>query len=56
MYYFRDWPNTKVPKIAVGVYTIWQNTKFVYVGMAGGSLSAEVIANHRQTGKAIKGL
>lgn len=35
LYCFSDWPTGDIPEIAVGVYTIWQGAKFVYVGMAG---------------------
>jgi hypothetical protein len=47
VYYFRDWPNPLVPQISAGVYTIWQEDSFIYVGMAGRSLSAEDITKHR---------
>lgn len=57
VFYFRNWPNPKVPKIAVGVYTIWLDTRLIYVGMAGRSLTVEDIANHRQsTSIRIRGL
>jgi hypothetical protein len=46
VYYFRDWPNPLVPQISAGVYTIWQESLFLYVGMAGRSLSAEDIIRH----------
>jgi hypothetical protein len=34
-YRFADWPNPAVPKAGAGVYTIWDATQFIYVGMAG---------------------
>jgi hypothetical protein len=36
-YPFSEWPKpNKVPKIAVGVYTIWhQDGRFMYVGWSG---------------------
>jgi len=34
-YRFADWPNAQVPKIAAGVYTIWQDSRLIYVGMSG---------------------
>jgi hypothetical protein len=46
-YYFRDWPNPLVPRISAGVYTIWQGDLFIYVGMAGRSLSVEDITTNR---------
>jgi len=42
---FSDWPNLTVPKVAAGVYTIWDGSRFIYVGMAGrGMTTAEVDA------------
>jgi hypothetical protein len=40
---FSDWPNPSVPKIAAGVYTIWDSGRFIYVGMSGRALTAEDI-------------
>jgi hypothetical protein len=30
---FSDWPDPSVPKVAAGVYTIWDHDRFIYVGM-----------------------
>jgi hypothetical protein len=38
---FSDWPNESVPKIAAGVYTIWDSRRLTYVGMAGRGLAAD---------------
>jgi hypothetical protein len=35
LYRFADWRNTPVPKVAAGVYTIWDDDRFIYVGMSG---------------------
>ena len=40
-YRFSDWPNESVPKIAAGVYAIWDSRRLIYVGMAGSGLSAK---------------
>jgi hypothetical protein len=40
---FSDWPNPSVPKVAAGVYTIWEQDRFIYVGMAGRGLVADDI-------------
>jgi len=32
---FSKWPDTPVPKVAAGVYTIWEQDRFIYVGMSG---------------------
>lgn len=39
-YEFAKWPNVHVPKVAAGVYTIWQGTRFIYVGMSGRGMKA----------------
>ena len=54
-YLFADWPHGSVPKIAAGVYTIWEDTTLIYVGMAGRGLTAEHIAAPGEPRKA-KGL
>lgn len=38
---FAEWPDPSVPKVAAGVYTIWDAEHFVYVGMAGRAITAE---------------
>ena len=49
---FSDWPNSEIPQVAAGVYTIWDGDKLVYVGMAGRSLTAETISGYRsETGR-----
>jgi hypothetical protein len=40
-YRFSDWPNESVPNVTAGVYTIWDDDRFIYVGMAGRGLGAE---------------
>ncbi|WP_210755059.1 hypothetical protein [Gordonia paraffinivorans] len=39
---FADWPNPAVPKVAAGVYTIWQGRSFIYVGMSGRAMSLDM--------------
>jgi hypothetical protein len=37
---FSNWPNRSIPPIAAGVYAVYDSSdKFLYVGMAGASLS-----------------
>jgi hypothetical protein len=38
---FADWPNDQVPRRAAGVYTIWRQEEFIYVGMSGRGARAE---------------
>jgi len=37
---FSDWPNRELPKVAAGVYTIWERDRLIYVGMAGRGMNA----------------
>ena len=32
---FSDWPNSFGAEVAAGVYTIWEHSRLIYVGMAG---------------------
>ena len=41
LFRFADWPNEQVPRRAAGVYTIWRQEEFVYVGMSGRGAKAE---------------
>jgi hypothetical protein len=41
---FADWPNLQIPPVAAGVYTVWEGETFLYVGMAGRTLTRETIA------------
>jgi len=34
-YKFSDWPNSKLPPIAAGVYAVWEVEAFLYCGMSG---------------------
>jgi hypothetical protein len=38
---FAEWPDPSVPKVAAGVYTIWDGEHLVYVGMAGRAITAD---------------
>ena len=38
---FADWPSDQVPRRAAGVYTIWRQEEFIYVGMSGRGAKAE---------------
>ena len=38
---FQDWPNEQVPKRTVGVYTVWEGDRLLYVGMSGRAMTAE---------------
>jgi hypothetical protein len=52
---FSGWPEPSVPKIAAGVYTVWEGGRLIYVGMSGRALAAEDIAAPDEPAKA-KGL
>jgi hypothetical protein len=52
---FADWPNESVPKVAAGVYTIWDAGRLIYVGMAGRGMQAKELDSPDEPTKA-KGL
>ncbi len=57
LYPFRSWPNAALLNVCAGIYTIWQDGKLLYAGMAGRALTEEQIAAERQTNlKSKKGL
>jgi hypothetical protein len=48
---FSDWPNPDVPNVAIGLYTVWREEEFLYVGMAG---RADVENLRKRTGSSAK--
>jgi hypothetical protein len=56
LYRFADWPNDAVPAVAAGAYTVWEGDNLVYAGMAGRSLTAESIMEHRNDPTRVTGL
>ena len=52
-YRFDGWPNDAMPRVAAGVYTVWQQDRLIYAGMAGRGLSEEEIRD-RLTGDSKK--
>lgn len=38
---FADWPVDAVPLQSAGVYTVWRENEFLYVGMAGRAMGAD---------------
>jgi hypothetical protein len=54
---FSAWPNLEIPRVASGVYTIWNREgAYIYVGMAGRSLTEEAIVQRRLNPMARAGL
>jgi hypothetical protein len=51
VYAFRDWRNSVVPPVVIGVYTIWDADQLLYVGMAGEKLTADKISEFRKENK-----
>ena len=44
LFSFSDWPNSQIPKVCAGVYTIYdENECLIYVGMAGAELTEDKI-------------
>jgi len=38
---FADWPDEQVPRRTAGVYTVWRDEEFLYVGMSGRGAQSE---------------
>jgi hypothetical protein len=38
LYSFANWPNEDIPRVSVGVYTVWLGEQLVYVGYSGRNL------------------
>jgi len=56
LYSFAEWPIPTLPNVAAGIYAIWKETEFVYVGIAGHGWSETKIAKMREEGERNKGL
>jgi len=55
-YDFEKWPNSIVPRIAAGAYTVWLRNKLAYVGMAGRRWKEKELRQRREEGKRAIGL
>ena len=56
LFRFANWPNEHVPRRTAGVYTIWREGAFIYVGMSGrGAQHEDFVAPSGQLAEA-KGL
>jgi len=53
---FSEWPNSAVPSVAAGVYTIWNHRTLIYVGMAGRGHTEESLASGAAQPKYVTGL
>ena len=47
---FSAWPNNDLPKVAAGVYVVWEQDTFMYAGMAGREFEKAVAAGKVQAG------
>ena len=55
-YWFSDWPNSDVPRVAAGLYSVWLKDRFIYIGMSGRGLSKKEIEASRKGGHQPRGL
>ena len=51
LFTFKDKTSWTVPKVSSGVYTIWNQDEFLYVGMSGKNINEMNIENIRSEGK-----
>jgi hypothetical protein len=50
---FGDWPVSQVPKVAAGVYAIWDDDRLVYVGMSGRGLMRQDLTDAQGSGRKV---
>jgi hypothetical protein len=55
-YLFRDWPIQAIPRVAIGLYSVWREQQFVYIGVAGRALTPELVTQHSNDGGRPRGL
>ena len=48
LFSFSDWPNEEIPRVSVGVYTVWLGQQLVYVGYSGRNLRPHEIKAARK--------
>lgn len=48
LFSFGDWPNEDIPRVSVGVYTVWLGEQLVYVGYSGRNLRPHEIKAARK--------
>ena len=51
LFLFDEWPTGDVPAVTAGVYTIFEGSSFLYVGMSGRAATAPEISEAAQRGK-----
>lgn len=49
-YRFSDWPNSNIPKVAAGIYAIWDNDQLFYCGMSGRQIENPLNQNKKKYG------
>ena len=55
-YSFKNWPNPDLPDVAIGVYTVWDHDRFLYVGIAGTALTKDDVRKAKHKKAKSKGL
>ena len=56
LYGFNDWPVREIPDVAAGVYTVWQKSDLIYVGMSGRGATENIILSKSNQGSRCFGL
>lgn len=47
---FKNWPNSKIPQVAAGVYVIWRDEELIYAGMSGREIEKATKAGKKKYG------
>ncbi len=53
---FHDWPTQSVPKVAMGIYTVWEGERLLYARRAGDTLTKSKVVQLRKHGNQRRGL
>ena len=53
-YRFADWPNKEIPKVAAGVYAIWNSDQLFYCGMSGRQIEAAIARGKERFGLTLR--
>ena len=51
LFRFSNWPESSVPDVAAGVYTVWKGKQLIYVGMSGRGWTVRDVREKRAAGK-----
>ena len=51
---FKNWPNSKLPQVAAGIYVIWHDDQLIYAGMSGREIEKAIKNGKKKYGIIIR--